>query len=193
MSGEKLSYWSGPAAAIGGILWLLPWSGLLGEISDTGRLILNLPGLLLVAVGVAGLYLQIRASGNRGSTPAFGLALIGILLVISPVVVALVTGPTESGAPPVLAIAGAVFLVVGLVVMGVISISHKSLGGLSFVPLALAGDYIGFLASIGLSANNQSIEFLVGIFGGLTIFCWLLLGAALWIRRGQTAGTALQL
>ncbi len=187
---NKLARWSGPAAAAGGVLWLLPWSGWLGDIGDLVRLLMSLPGLLLIAVGLVGLHRCIAVGGNRGSTLGFGMALIGLLLIISPVVATLITGVEESDAPPVLVIAGVIIMVLGMVAMGIITISRKALGALSFVPLTLAVSYIGFLVSFGLTGNDPSVEFLVPIFINLTMLCWLLLGVALWIRREETAEVA---
>ncbi len=187
---NKLARWSGPAAAAGGVLWLLPWSGWLGDIGDLVRLLMSLPGLLLIAVGLVGLHRCIAGGGNRGSTLGFGMALIGLLLIISPVVATLITGVEESDAPPVLVIAGVIIMVLGMVAMGIITISRKALGALSFVPLTLAGSYIGFLVSFGLTRNDPSVEFLVPIFINLTMLCWLLLGVALWIGREETAEVA---
>jgi len=190
---EKVAYWSGPAAAIGGILHLLPTSGWLPNISDTSQLWMGLPGLLLIAVGLTGLHLQFRAGESRGSVTAIGLALAGVLLVLSNMVIRLVNGPEEVGAMPFLVIPGMLLLVVGLVVMGVSALSRKALGTLSFVPLALAVSYVSLMISLGLILNNPSLVYIAKIVHLLVILGWLLLGAGLWFGREETAETALQM
>jgi len=193
MSKEKVVYWSGPAAAIGGILHLLPSSGWFPNVSDTSQLWLGLPGLLLIAVGLAGLYLHFRASKSRGSMVAIGLALAGVLLVACNMAIRLVNGPEETTAIPFLVIPGMLLLMVGLAAMGKITISRQALGTLSFVPLALAAGYITIMISFGLVLNNPSFVLIAKIVHTLTILGWLLLGAALWFERAETAETALQM
>lgn len=192
----KYVRWSGVAATIGGVVWLmpwfLPWTGWLGEISETDQLWMSLPGLILVAVGLAGLHLRLRASGSRMSAPAFGLALIGLILVISPVVVALVIGPAGTGGPFLLVIAGVICLVLGLVIMGAITLSRQALGALSFVPLVLAGGYVASLISIWLGQSNPSLKFLIPIFITLDMLCWLLLGVALLFRSQKMTNNTLR-
>jgi len=192
----KYVQWSGVAATIGGVVWLmpwfLPWTNWLDEISETSQLLISLTGLTLVALGLSGLHLRLRASGSRISAPAFSLALIGLVLVISPVVVALVTGPAVSAGPFGLVIGGVICLTLGLVIMGANALSHQALGALSFVPLALAGGYVALLISMWLSQSNPSIRFLIPIFITLDMFCWLLLGAALLFWSQNMTNSALR-
>jgi hypothetical protein len=125
--------------------------------------------------------------------PAFGLALAGVLLVVSNMVIRLVKGPEETAAIPLLVIGGMLLLMIGLGVMGVITISQQTLGTLSFVPLALAGGYLAIMISFGLVLNNPSLVFIAKIVHTLTILGWLLLGAALWSVREEASVTVLQM
>ena len=124
---------------------------------------------------------------------AIGLALAGVLLVLSNMVIRLVNGPEEVEAMPFLIIPGMLLLVVGLIVIGVIALSRHALGTLSFVPLALAGGYVAILISFGLVLNNPSLVITAKIVHLLVILGWLLLGAGLWFDREETAETALQM
>ena len=178
---ERVTYWSGPAAAIGGVLHLLPSSGWFPNISDTNQLWLGLPGLILIAVGLVGLYLRFTVGESRGSVAAIALALAGVLLVLSNMVIRLINGPEEVKAMPFLVIPGMLLLVVGLV-----ALSRKVLGTLSFVPLALAGGYVAIMISLGLILNNPSLVFIAKIVHVLGILGWLLLGMALWQTHRKT-------
>lgn len=190
----KYVRWSGVAVTIGGIIWLmpwfLPWTGWQNEMSETSQLLLSLLGLLLVPLGLAGLCLRLRASGSRVSTPAFGMVLTGLIIVISPVVIGLVNEPADRLFP--LVIVGIIILVLGLVVMGVISLSRQAFGALSFSPLALAGGYIVLLGLVVLSQSTPSIKFLIPIFITLDMLCWLLLGMALSFKSQNMTKTVLQ-
>lgn len=190
MSGETLERWSGPAAAIGGSLWLLPWSGWMGEISDPVRLYLSLPGLLLVAVGLNGLYRRLQA--GRGRRPAFGLALGGLLLLIGTSVARLVTTGADAETPAVFMVfifAGAFAMLLGIAAMGVIALSGRVLGAWSFAPLALTVAFAGYLVAFGLTANDESMRPVAQILIGLTIIGWLLLGYGLWAATTQNQPT----
>ena len=140
-------------------------------------------GWLLVVFGLAGLHLHLKANGSRISIVAFGLALAGLVLVISPVVFGLVRGP--NGRLFSIVLLGTMILVLGLILMGVITLSHQALGMFSFVPLVLAFGYITVLVLIMLGESYSSIRFLIPIFISLNMFCWLLLGMALFCKSQQ--------
>lgn len=180
---------AGIAMTIGGALWTVPFSGWLGDISVKVQLLMALPGLILAALGVLGLHLRLRASGSQLSTPAFGLALTGVFLILTRVVTVLLTGPPETNEMFFIIIAGVVFLAIGLIVMGGIALIRQALGALSFVPITLAGGFGTFLISFWLGQNNPSYQFLRPISLALIIICWLLLGAALLFGRQNKTHT----
>ncbi len=190
MSGETVVRWSGPAAAIGGGLWLLPWSGWMGGISDPIRLLLSLAGLLLVAVGLNGLYRRLRAI--RGSRPAFGTALAGLLLLVGTSVAGLMLTGAGAETPAVimgLIFAGAFAMLLGIAAMGVLTLSGRVLGPWSFSPLALTVAFTGYLVTLGLTANNESMRLAEQILIGLTIIGWLFFGYSLWAATTQSQPT----
>lgn len=178
---------SGVAATIGGMVWLMPWFLPWANrgISATNQLLMSLVGMMLVVLGLAGLHLQLRASGSRLSAGAYGLSLLGFAVIISPVLFVLVTQPETTDAAFRIVIAGAICVVLGLVFMGVITLARKALGPLSFVPLALAIGYLVLVILIQLRQTVPSIRFLIPIFITLDMLCWLLLGAALLLRNQQ--------
>lgn len=177
---ERVAYWSGPSAAAGGILQLLPTSGWFPNIADTTQLWIGLIGFGLTAVGLAGLYLHFRADETRGSVMAIGLALAGVLLVSINMVIRLIKGAEETASILILVAIGMLLLIVGLTIVGIITISRHALGMLSFVPLALGIGYIAIMISFGLVLSSPSLVFIAQIVHTLTIVGWLLLGVALW-------------
>ena len=181
---EKLAPWSAPAAVIGGILWSLPWSGWLGEISPATQLWLALPALLLVGVGFIGLFRQVRVHASRNSKIAICLVLIGLLLMVSSVLTGLIIEVGEAFESSInllpFVLLGGFMMALGIIGMGIITITKKALGFWSFVPLALAVVYFCYLITVSLYANTSFIKFLNPIFSTLTITGWMLLAIALW-------------
>jgi hypothetical protein len=179
--------WSGVPATVGGIVWLTPWflqrAG--WEISVSSQLLMSLFGLILVALGLTGLHLRLRASGSRLSAVAYGLSLLGGVVVLCPVVFVLLTQQETDGAALGVVIAGVICMVLGLMIMGVITLSRRALGPLSFVPLALALGYFILVGSMQLSQTVPSMGSLIPIFMILDMVSWLLLGAALLFRSQQ--------
>jgi hypothetical protein len=178
---EKLQRWSGPAAAIAGPLWV---SLFLIEVEDNLIFLLFVPTLLLMAVGLAGLYRRLPASLRLGNTLAFGVTLIGLLLML---VSALGLSLTEGDLFWNMIVVAFLTLIVGIAGMGVIAISKRALGRLSFVPLAQAAFLVGtFFTGGGSGPDPLQITFTV-LFG----ICWMLLGVALWSTREDAPGPAL--
>jgi len=189
---EKLRRWSGPAAAISGVLFLLPFSAWFVDLNELVRLLVALPGLLLSAVGLTGLYQYLHAAKSRASMLAFGLVLAGYLLIASNIIIRLVIGLEETSPMPFLLFPGIICLMVGLTAMAVITLSHRVLGALSFAPVALVGGLVALMSAAGVTANKPSILYLVNIFSSLAILGWVLLGAALWqASRGSEGPEAL--
>ena len=178
---EKLQRWSGPAAAIAGLLWVSIW---LIEVDDNVIFLLFVPALLFMAVGLAGLYRRLPASLRLGNALAFGVALIGLLLMLASAL-----GLGLTGADLFWNTLWVAFLTmtVGIASMGVIAISKRALGRLSFVPLAQAVFLVGTFFTGGDSGPDPlQITFTI-LFG----ISWMLLGVALWNTREDAPGPAL--
>lgn len=197
MTNENTLRWSGLAAASGGILWLLPWTGWLGEIESSTGFLMALVGILLVAIGLFGLYQRLPAGGrSNGHTIAFGAALAGDLMIMASAIGGLLSGAsfTAAGQYPILAAllgAGILLITLGLAGMGIMAISAKALGALSFAPLLLAIALVGYVVSVGvdIGADNGLLRTIADV---VTIGCWLLLGVALWTAKEPEADPALQ-
>jgi hypothetical protein len=179
---KLLQRWSGPAAAIAGILWVSPF--LIGVQGNLGFW-LYVPMFLLMAVGLAGLYQRLPASLRLGSLLAFGVALMGLLLMLASALgISLITG-FEDFFFNTLWVLLVVFLSVigGFASMGVIAIYTRALGRLSFVPLAQAASFLGIFLTMSESPDPVQTTFLV-LFG----ICWILLGFALWSTQEEIVG-----
>jgi hypothetical protein len=182
MSMEKLQRWSGLAAAIAGPLWV---SLFLIEVEDNLRFLLFVPTLLFMAVGLAGLYRRLPPSLRLGNTLAFGVTLIGLLFMLAVAIGFILTdGDGDLFWNTVLAAFLAV--IVGIAGMGVIAISKRALGRLSFIPLAQAAFLAGTFFATGVGGNPLHVTFTV-LFG----ISWMLLGVALWNTREDAPGPAL--
>ena len=82
-------------------------------------------------------------------------------------------------------------MILGIAGMGIIAISHKSLGPWSFVPLALSLAFLGYAINIGLGLNDStSVAILMDIFSALTMIGWLLLGYALGATQEESPAPA---
>jgi hypothetical protein len=167
---EKLQRWSGPAAAIAGLLWVSSW---LIEVDENVRFLLFVPTMLFMAVGLAGLYRRLPASLRLGNTLAFGVALIGLLLMIAS---GLGLSLTEADLFWNMMVVAWMTVTVGIAGMGGIAISKRALGRLSFVPLAQAA----FLAGIFFAGGDSGGDPLQITFTVLFGISWIALGFALW-------------
>jgi hypothetical protein len=194
MSIEKLGRWSGLAAAIGGPLWLFPWSGWLTEVSDSAGFVIALVGLLLVMIGLIGLNRRIASGPGASGGPTFRVAQLGVGLVMASAVGGLATGASLSGGAPILAVvlfAGMVAMIVGTSGMGRITWKQKALGRSSFAPLLLAASLLGYVISIGLAVSNPALEPINDIFIALNMVCWIIFGYSLAAAEEQMVDSAL--
>ena len=181
MSMEKLQRWSGPTATIAGTLWV---SLFLIEVEDNLRILLFVPTLLFMAVGLAGLYRRLPPSLRLGNTLAFGVALIGLLLMLAGAIGLSLTDVDLFWTTLVVAFLA---VIVGIAGMGVIAISKRTLGRLSFIPLAQAAFLAGtFFAAGDSGGNSLQVTFIV-LYG----ISWILLGVTLWNTREDAPGPAL--
>jgi hypothetical protein len=196
MMNENTLRWNGLSVAIGGTLWLLPWTGWLGDIDDAAAFLLALVGMALVAFGIFGLYRRMSAEApSRKITLVFGITLTGLLLIMASAVVGLFSGvsPSDPGEMPFLAASlalGMVILTAGLIGIGLVTLSERALGGLSFAPLLLALTMVGYVASIALAIADPTGDPLA-FFDVATIGGWLLFGLALWAAKDRLADSTL--
>jgi hypothetical protein len=176
---EKLQRWSGPAAAIAGLLWVSSW---LIEGDLNVRFLLWVPALLFMAVGLAGLYRRLPTNVSPGNALAFGVTLTGLLLMLAGVLGIVLTNADLDLAWTALVV-GFLTMIVGIGAMGGIAISKRALGRLSFVPLAQAASLLAIFLTGGESGPDPAqITFSV-LFG----ISWVLLGFALWRSTGEDA------
>jgi len=198
---EQIDRWSGPAAALGGLVWLFPWARWPVEVSDATGFLMAIVGLLLVIVGLTGLYRRLLATGQSAMTkPAFGLAVFGAALVMSSAIAGLATNASlsgidsPSGAPillPILLFGGMLLTILGIAGMGLVIIKQRALGRFSFAPMLLAASLLVYVISIGLAVGDLGPESIDKIFLALVVICWLIFGISLSTSREQPADAAL--
>jgi hypothetical protein len=191
---EKLSRWSWLAIVIGGPLPLLTFTNYsfwdlmqrLG-LSDNDWLhpLLAGMGLLLTGIGLYGLYRRLPQRARPASTMAYGAVLFGVLLGM----VGFITFMRPFSAPFISA--SFILLWIGLAVMGLISLSTRALGELSFVPLLIIAGAIGIAATVGDFATTGRVQIVTQLFLALYHISWLMLGIALWKAQEDKAGPPL--
>jgi len=174
---NKLLPWSGPAAAVGGVLWATVW--LLVVVLEAGidnsLLLLVLPSGLLMAVGLTGLYRCLPASLGPANGLVFAAALLGtLLLTAGSIGLFLVDYAIASAAM----VAGFYATLAGIAGMALITIFKRALGPWSSVPLFLTASLLGFLLTMS-DAMGGSVDLIFTVLYGVG---WLLLGVALWAR-----------
>jgi hypothetical protein len=177
---KLLQRWSGPAAAIAGLLWVSPS---LIEVEGNLGILLYAPAFLLMAVGLAGLYQRLSASQRLASRLAFGVALMGLLIMLAVALFLLI--PVPDAANFFFGTLWGVLvaflpIIAGFAGMGVIAISTGALGRLSFVPLAQAAFMLGILFTLSDSGPNRPTPPAQTTFLVLFGISWILLGFALW-------------
>lgn len=183
---KLLQRWSGPAAAIAGILWV---SFIFMEVEGILGFLLYVPALLLMVVGLAGLYQRLQTSMRLGSRLAFGVALMGLVIMLAVGLgVSFIAGAADFFFNTLWGVL-VVFLpvIAGFAGMGVIAISTRALGRLSFVPLAQAVSFLGILFTMSESGSDPAQIIVLVLFG----ISWVLLGFALWSTSEDAPGPAL--
>jgi hypothetical protein len=182
---EKLDRWSGLAAALGGALFV--YSIVFEQnTSDFYRfLLILLPLALFWAIALTGLYRRLPVDSQPGNKVTLGLALMSLLLIV--IGVSLLT--PEADYAWIMLMIGFYGLVLAIAGMGIITIVRRVLGIWRFVPLALAGVFLGFILSgseADILDNPVQLAFII-----LTGLGWLLLGIGLWMQPEDVSGTAL--
>jgi hypothetical protein len=186
---EKLERWSGLAAALGGALfvflvlslYLSSWP------AEVIAVVLLLAIYLLWAIALTGLYRRLPAASHPGNKVTFAIA--GISLLLTGIGFLILHFTDSVGIVSMAYIAGYPGMGLGIAGMGIIALRYRALGAWSFVPLLLAGAFLGFIASIIQGFTVDSPVQLAFLF--LTGVCWLLLGIGLWTSAKEEAGPAL--
>lgn len=187
MSNDFISRWSGPAAAVGGILWLLPWTRWI-NFDDTFGFLVAIVGLILVALGLLGLQRRLPHEEGARNGLFFAVAIIGVLAVLVSALGGILTGAALTGGASYLAIllgGGILLILIGLAGMGMSILSAKALGRFSFMPLLLAAALLGYMLAIGLTVYNPALRSIYNISLIFVMICWLLLGVALWTTQEE--------
>ena len=204
MSSRRLIRWSGLAAMLGGLLWMV--LGALAGMTGGSTKVLGLTegaycrmftvSLLLVTAGLAGLYLYARQAARFGrlGVAGFVLAFIGVaLMVLGNVIEWWISDLMFADVPlgefkPGTRAGWGIFLIglcvlsVGLVLVGIATIQAKALPRWSRVLPLVTGLLLasGFLA---LSIGEWGLWVIL-----LSLGVWMLLGYVVWSDQGPSAG-----
>ena len=191
---SDLIRWGGPAAIMGGALWIagavitaLKPEGCIGdECYLPGRSMregsaldagLSIAGVLLIALGAAAVVSRARASGRLGAWGSVGLivGLAGVaVLLIAALVQALFYGG-DFPYMPLFVLPGGLALVLGFLLLGIAVLRARVLARWAGVLLV-----IGALAMLGF--NDQNAQALLAIPFGIA---WVAIGFALRSERGE--------
>lgn len=187
---EKMTRWSGPAAAIGGILfsfgviWIF---GITRSVTSMALIVLLFLGTLpFLCLGLYGLYKgQSQFTGWRNGL-LLGLSLFGLTLSNISTTVMILLNRDEL---LFVGSAGYLLYIIGLGGMGLVSLRTQSLGKWSFAPMmisvmSLLGLLLLFLSAYEITPLMIIWEILVGL-------GWLFLGIGLLQNQGDQAGPAM--
>ncbi len=181
MSGENLIRWGGPAAVLGGMLWIVPAivtaskpRGCIGPeecgvttMRDTSDVaIFLLLALLLSAAGLAGVAIRARSTGRFRGPARAGVALYGVGVAL------FVLGTALTAISEVfwlLMLPAGLALIGGMVLVGVGALKTGLLPRWAAVTLV-----VGSLAMLGF--NDQNAQVLMAIPFGIS---WIAVGYAL--------------
>ena len=187
MSTSIVRSWSGPAAVLGGGLWIaagvataaLP-EGCIGDacalpgrsMRDTSAIApLAAAALLLIAVGAAALVRRARRAGRvgAGGVAGVGASAAGVALLVTGGVVQALAFGGDFPAMPLFVLSGALGLVVGVLLLGVSLLRAGTLPRWAGALLVAGG-----LALLGF--NDQNAQALLAVpFGA----AWVAIGAVL--------------
>ncbi len=190
MLSEQFVRWTGAAAMVGGLLWVISTvvhaSKPVGCVAQecTSRQtretsviegVLTLGALLLFAATACSLVLLVRSAGRFGTVGSVGtiLALIGILVLVAAGAVQTVVLAGDFPLMPYFVIPGIVALVAGFVMLALLVLRSGVLPR-----WAAASLLIGALTMLGF--NEQSAAAWLAIPFGLS---WMVVGYALWTQE----------
>jgi len=168
---EKLTRWSGPVGAVGGLLYALGVASIIyGSAPFTISLLVTVP---LLGLGLFGLYKCLPATESRLNIFAFAASVSGLLL--SNIAFLVWLANPRSNWDNMIFIGLGLWLM-GFAGMGTIALVNRRLGRLSFTPLLAVVALTG-----GGSLYSTDPTSLIGV-TLLTAYAasWILLGVALW-------------
>ena len=183
---EKLTRWSGAAAALGGLLLaigvisiarLTRWANGI-ETAVAGSWLAVITALLMV-LGLFGLYKCLPTTIGHLNTLAFMAAAGGLLTLHVGWVIGVWTN-NFGNRFDVAAAASFVFATLwlaGFIGMGILAMTTRALGRWSFTPLLVVATFVMAVSfGMGVPPNSFMVTVLVSIYA----MSWLLLGVALW-------------
>ena len=168
---EKLTHWSGPVGAVGGLLYALGVASIIyGSAPFTISLLVTVP---LLGLGLFGLYKCLPATESRLNIFAFAASVSGLLL--SNIAFLVWLANPRSNWDNMIFIGLGLWLM-GFAGMGAIALVNRRLGRLSFTPLLAVVALTGG-GSLYVTDPNSPIWITL-----LTAYVasWILLGVALW-------------
>jgi tryptophan-rich sensory protein len=179
---EKLTRWSGLAAALGAPLlymtfasdffWKTYWSLGLPD-GDMVHPILAGFGLLLMGIGLYGLYRLLPRT--LASKIGLAVALIGVAIGIMGMIL------WNQMNTQTFVLASFVLPTLGLAIMGLVAFRDRSLGRLSFIPLLISASFVVMLITAENSVDNQITRILLI----LSYLGWIFLGAAMVLNHSS--------
>ncbi len=189
-----LTRWGGPAAALGGALWIagavltaLKPEGCIGDECDLpGRSMreggvldagLSIAGVLLIALGAAAVVSRARASGRLGTVGRVGVivGLAGVAVLLMAALVQALFYGGDFPSMPLFVLPGGLALVLGFLLLGIAVLRARVLARWAGVLLV-----VGALAMVGF--NDQNAQALLAIPFGIA---WVAIGFALRSERGE--------
>jgi hypothetical protein len=188
---EKMTRWSGPAAAIGGILYSLGIIWLWGfENAVNGSLPLVIFTFLvptfLLGLGLYGLYKRLSQNSGRQNNLAFATALTG--LIINNFSIVFLVLIVWNGVCYVCSV-GYIAMLFGIAGMGLIALLTQSLGKLSITPLLVAFFHL-LHTFVDVSSNFQENASLI-IVMILIALSWSLMGVGIMRNENDHEASAL--
>ncbi len=169
MLSANIVRWSGPAAVLGGLLWIIPilLTAMKPEHSRRGpegfAVLLLLAALLLIGIGVLGIYLRQRGESGPLGTIAVAVAALGIAMMV----------PGRFMEPVIFFQVGRLLFLAGLVLF-VFAVFVANVMPLGAALLLIVG-------TLSLAVFNFGDERIW--FGALFGAAWIWIGQALWSRR----------
>ena len=188
---EKMTRWSGPAAALGGLLFTLGIILNTGEFSVALGILTFLIPVPFLGLGQYGLFRRLPTNNGLQNRLSVVLALGGLVVYNLGIVAALLT---DNDSFVTLSIIAFLISAVGMTGMGIMALKNKSLGNWSFAPLLVGGVslfiIIAFMRAFYLSieSNNPISVFITIIIFGVS---WVIMGIGLLQNQEDEAGPAL--
>lgn len=186
---EKMTRWSGPAAAIGGIFFYLGviWNfGFDGANFSIPFVILTfMITIPLIGLGFYGLYKRLSTKNGLSNRLFFALALIGLIIYNTGSMLTVFLDMEVLLTPGLI---GWSMMQLGLGGMGFIALSTNSLGKWSFTPLLVVGFSLLLMIVFFLNEMVINSPMIIGLI--LLSLSWILLGIGIMQNQEDQAGPA---